>query len=245
MPPKARRARQTPANGGGVQGATEAAQGDAAGTRAASGDGGGDEAAGGSATPRASTRAEVEGLLEGLCFCPEAFVFDLDDTLWRGDVDLTAGPPFPVDGRAVVAKDGQGLELFPDVPQIFDWLDAGGRRAAVASSTGRGEWADRLLQLLQTGGGVPFAQVAAVREMHRAESVANRSKAIHLKRIAERLGCQPHDLLFFDNMAHNIEDGESIGVTSCYTPAGLTWASVASGLVEFDRRALARAAAGE
>ena len=31
---------------------------------------------------------------------------------------------------------------------------------------------------------------------------------------------------------------ESIGVTSCFTPDGLTWASVAQGLRDFDRRSV-------
>lgn len=192
-----------------------------------------------------ASRSRVEAVAEELCFLPDVFVFDLDDTVWRGDIDLTTGPPFSVAEDAqgkVSAKDGDGVTPFPDVAEIFDWLEASGRRAAVASSTGRGDWAEKALQLLKTTRGTPWASIASVKEMHRAESVANRSKAVHLRRIAERSGCQPEDMLFFDNMPHNIEDGEGIQVTSCYTPGGLTWSSVHAGLVEFDRRALARAA---
>merc|ERR1712216_767043 len=102
-----------------------------------------------------------------------------------------------------------------------------GHRAAVASHTGQPRWAESVLQMLRTARGTSFSAVASIKEMHRAETVANRSKAVHLSKIAARAGCELHEMVFFDNMQHNICDGESVRVTSCHTPQGLTWAKVA------------------
>lgn len=195
----------------------------------------------------ASTRHEVEELVKGLCFVPQAFVFDLDDTLWEGDVDRCGGPPFTVeDGetRRLHSKAGSGLALFPDVVDIFNWLEASELRGAIASHTGEAPWAESALQALKTAGGKTFSAVAPVKQMFRADAVAQRSKAVHLQRIADKLGCDPREMVFFDNMEHNVLDGESIDVTSVFTPDGLNWSSMATSLVEFDRRALERAAAG-
>eukprot|EP00933_Yihiella_yeosuensis_P041238 TRINITY_DN35651_c0_g1_i1.p1 TRINITY_DN35651_c0_g1~~TRINITY_DN35651_c0_g1_i1.p1 ORF type:complete len:292 (-),score=68.34 TRINITY_DN35651_c0_g1_i1:41-838(-) len=204
-------------------------------------------------------RVVVDDLVKDLCFLPEVFVFDLDDTLWRGDIDLTSGPPFlckgvPEAGKngtekkpsgfQVWAKNGETLHPFPDVPDIFDWLEAGERRAAIASATGRGDWAEHLLRQLQTSRDTSFSSIASIKEMHRAETVANRSKAVHLRKIAQKAGCELCQMVFFDNMEHNIKDGESVGVTSCFTPDGLTWSKLRDSLLEFDRRALERAASG-
>merc|ERR1711874_81239 len=121
-----------------------------------------------------------------------------------------------------------GVTLFPDVAEIFEWLEASGHRAAIASHTGEPRWAEAALQTLKTSKGTSYSTIAPVKEMHRAETVSQRSKAVHLQRIASRAGCDPTDMLFFDNMQHNILDGQSIQVTSCFTPNGLTWESIAA-----------------
>eukprot|EP00931_Biecheleriopsis_adriatica_P089897 TRINITY_DN63969_c0_g1_i1.p1 TRINITY_DN63969_c0_g1~~TRINITY_DN63969_c0_g1_i1.p1 ORF type:complete len:223 (+),score=44.13 TRINITY_DN63969_c0_g1_i1:67-735(+) len=191
-------------------------------------------------------RCHVEELIDSLCFVPKVFVFDLDDTLWEGDVDRSGGPPFVVKEGArqqLTSNAGSGVVLFPDVVGIFGWLEAGDHRAAIASHTGEPRWAEAALKILKTEQGTAFHTIAPVKEMHRAETVAQRSKAVHLRKIAERSGCDPTEMVFFDNMEHNIADGESIEVTSCFTPDGLTWESIALTLAEYDRRALERAAA--
>ncbi|CAE8585171.1 unnamed protein product, partial [Polarella glacialis] len=186
--------------------------------------------------------------LAALCFLPEVLVFDLDDTLWEGDVDMTSGPPFRPEGGSdglVTARDGDSLRMFQHAEEIFSWIEASGLRAAVASHTSQGPWAEVLLATLKTERGTSYSSIAAIKEMHRAETVANRSKAVHLRKIAQRAGCELHDMVFFDNMSHNVEDGESVHVTSCFTPQGLTWAKFLQCLQDFDSRALARATRSE
>jgi len=173
-------------------------------------------------------------LLESLCFLPEVFVFDLDDTLWKGDVDCTEGPPFRLNGqRELVARHGTGVTLFEDVPEIFEWLHGTGQRAAIASHTSTPDWADMALTLFKTATGVTYSKIAGVKEMHGA------SKTVHLTRIAKRAGCERQSMVFFDNMQYNIDDGEAVDVLSSFTPRGLTWDKFLECLIEFDRRAVA------
>ncbi len=55
---------------------------------------------------------------------PKAVVFDLDDTLWGGEVDRTGGPPFVrQDARhSVQCRQRVPVRLFDEVPRIFDHL---------------------------------------------------------------------------------------------------------------------------
>jgi len=169
--------------------------------------------------------------LEALSVLPEVLVFDLDDTLWKGDIDCTSGPPFKIQGRQVRAKAGDFVELFPVVSEIFTWISAQGLRAAVASHTSTPRWAETALAGLRaTGTARSFATIASIKEMH------SKKKSFHLRRIAEQARCEPESMVFFDNMHYNIVDGEKAGVTSCLTPVGMTWAKVVECLTEFDRR---------
>lgn len=175
-------------------------------------------------------RATVEKL-DALPCLPEVVVFDLDDTVWDGDIDMTSGPPFRLKKQKVEAKKGDSVSLFRDTSEIFGWLQARGVRAAVASHTSTPRWAEAALQLLKTEpAGVSFAMVAGIKEMHGA------SKNKHLTKIASRAGCTTADLVFYDNARQNIVDGEAIGVVSVHTPYGLSWESFAEGFVEFNRR---------
>jgi len=176
--------------------------------------------------------------LRSLCFLPEVLVFDLDDTLWEGDIDRTAGPPFkPGGGGLLQSKKGcSKVTLFRDVPEIMEWLREDRIRGAVASHTSTPRWADSALTLLRTSGGADLMSVCGIRECHGAR------KTVHLEKIATRAGCHPSEMVFFDNMRYNVQDGEAVQVTSCYTPDGLSWEKVVECLIEFDRRATRRRA---
>merc|ERR1712151_953970 len=74
---------------------------------------------------------KAEEQLGSLSVLPSVVVFDIDDTLWCGDVDLTTGPPWKQEGRGLpvfAAKSGHGDKLipFPDVPEVMDWLEIQG-----------------------------------------------------------------------------------------------------------------------
>merc|ERR1712232_799071 len=71
---------------------------------------------------------------------PNVLVFDLDDTVWRGDLDRTAGPPIVLgDEQKLVTADGTFVTPFADVPDIFSWIEERGHVAALASAGGQEE----------------------------------------------------------------------------------------------------------
>jgi len=189
--------------------------------------------------PRVRSVSSAHGLsavrqIEGLPILPKVFIFDLDDTVWEGDIDMTGGPPFLSTGEGLVAsKKGGSVHLFRDVLEIFGWLHEREHRAAVASHTSTPRWAETALSLLQTCRGATLAGIAGVKEMHGA------CKTQHLKRIATRVGCCPEDMVFFDNAYFNIVAGDEAQVTSCHTPRGLSWNSFAAGCAAFAARAVA------
>ena len=49
------------------------------------------------------------------------------------------------------------------------------------------------------------------------------SKSGHLREIARKTGIGLGEMVFFDNEPGNCRDVANIGVTSVYTPEGVTW----------------------
>ncbi len=49
------------------------------------------------------------------------------------------------------------------------------------------------------------------------------SKSGHLREIARKTGIDLGEMVFFDNEPGNCRDVANIGVTSVYTPEGVTW----------------------
>lgn len=197
-----------------------------------------EESGGGKLTPAkkwahpVTSKAGMDALkkIEVLLYLPEVFVFDLDDTLWEGDLDTTTGPPFCLKEDGLIeAKNGDSVCLFKEVMEIFDWLDSCCYKAAIASHTTTPHWAEGVLKSLQTSRGAKYTSVASVLEMHGAQ------KSVHMKRIAHRCRVNTQDMVFLDNMDYNIQDGRSAGVVSCHTPDGLCWKKMTECLVEFDK----------
>merc|ERR1712046_357893 len=89
--------------------------------------------------------------------------------------------------------------------------------------------------LLKTRRGTSFASIVGPVEIS-GFTVKTASKCAHLRKIAQRFGCDPQRMVFFDNSAYNVRDGESIYVTSCHTPEGLTWEKVVECLTDFSER---------
>lgn len=181
----------------------------------------------------------AEQELAVLSTLPSIVVFDLDDTLWVGDIDMTTGPPFRTDGRglpvlAKVGGHGDKVVPFPHVPEVFDWLEANSIKAAVSTHSWKPEWAAEVLDILETSGGTKFSDllVAPI-----GKEVQKKSKDVHLKALAAASGCACEDMVFFDDKDHNVKDGRKAGVVSCtVTSEGLTWDKFVQCLRDFEQK---------
>jgi magnesium-dependent phosphatase-1 len=156
---------------------------------------------------------------------PRVFVFDLDDTVWRGDLDSTGGPPFALgDEHELVSANGTFVTPFAHIPEIFSWIEENGHLAALASAGGQEDkWPGRdstedALRLITTRRGRSLADILRVRRIH-----FTKTKDVTLKEIANECGCQPRDMVFFDNSMGRVEEALAAGITTCHCPAGLTW----------------------
>jgi len=169
---------------------------------------------------------------------PSFIVLDLDDTVWCGDVDMTSGPPFKTDGRRLpilAQKGGHGDKLipFPDVPEVFDWIEEKGLKVLVSTHTYKPEWANEVLSLLQTARGTPYSDLLA---MPLGKEVQKKTKDVHLKLLAASVGCECADMVFFDDKDCNVRDGSRVGATSCTTAEGLSWATFVECLKRFAQK---------
>jgi magnesium-dependent phosphatase 1 len=191
----------------------------------------------GLSTSEQGLQAEQElALLDVL---PSVIVFDLDDTVWVGDVDMTSGPPFKTDGRGLpilAQKGGHGDKLvpFPDVPEVFDWIEQKGLKVVVSTHTYKPEWANEVLSLLETTQGTLYSDLLTI---PLGKEVQKKTKDVHLKALAASLGCACSDMVFFDDKEGNVKDGTRVGVTSCITADGLSWANFVECLTRFAQKA--------
>ena len=63
--------------------------------------------------------------------------------------------------------------------------------------------------------------------------IYKRSKGNHLRAIAQQTGVDLKDMIFFDNQYGNCQDVAKVGVTSVYTPQGVTRKAFDDGLASF------------
>lgn len=181
---------------------------------------------------------QAEQELALLDVLPTVIVLDLDDTVWVGDVDMTSGPPFKTDGRGLpilAQKGGHGDKLvpFPDVPEIFDWIEEKGLKVVVSTHTYKPEWANEVLSLLETTRGTPFSALLTIPI---GKEVQKKTKDVHLKSLAAALGCECSDMVFFDDKENNASDGSKVGATSSTTADGLSWAHFVDCLKRFAKK---------
>jgi len=142
------------------------------------------------------------------------FVFDLDFTLWDAGgtwCDHT-DPPYKKVGEVVKDSQGRVLKLYPQVIHILDMLKEKGITMALASRTGRPEWAEQLLDLFEIKHYFP------IREIYPSTKVA------HFKNIRERSGIEYENMIFFDDEKINILEVGRLGVHAVFVPQGLNWA---------------------
>lgn len=200
------------------------------------------------------SKAEFESLM-----LPELFVFDLDDTVWSGDVDCWYRPPFKTDMRhantalplpvftGVVDSVGERLVCFPDALAILHWIQEQGLRFAFASRTTAPKHAQQALSqlFLPRRGAAPGGERTQPHEDKRYGSLASLAshmawgdcdKKKHLTEVASRCGVDLQKMLFFDNEKRNIASAKRLGVPSCYCPGGLTWQVFNDALEDYKAR---------
>lgn len=181
----------------------------------------------------------AEQELASLSILPSIAVFDLDDTVWVGDIDMTSGPPFRTDGRGlpILAKNGghgDKIVPFPDVPEIFDWLEAHEMKVAVSTHTFKPSWAEEALSLMETARGTKYTDLLVCPI---ASEVQRKNKDVHMRAIAVGTGCECQDMVFFDDKDHNVKDGRRAGTVSCMVASdGLTWDKFVQCMREFEQK---------
>ncbi|KAJ2962931.1 hypothetical protein NQZ79_g1946 [Umbelopsis isabellina] len=132
---------------------------------------------------------------------PRLIVFDLDDTLWKYEVDCTYGPPFKYDRKNKVVVDCRGnpVELFRDVLEIFALIQTfPDTQIAIASRTTTPDWAAQVLKLYTVN------ELGSLYSMCSAFEMYDQSKTKHFRRIHQKTHIDYKDMLFFDDNPMNL-----------------------------------------
>ncbi len=150
---------------------------------------------------------------------PGLVVFDLDDTLWIGDVDCTHGPPFSSKSthQIITCRKRTPLPLHSDVPAILAHLVTLEIPIAIASRTTRPNWARQVLDLVTVG---QSSRPLSALSVHSAWGDC--SKISHFNEIHLHTNIPYSEMLFFDNELRNISDVLTLGVHCVYCPDGIT-----------------------
>ena len=166
---------------------------------------------------------------------PGAVVFDLDDTLWEGEVDCSGGPPFTQQGNSrdlVLCSDQRPIRLFRDVPKIFDTLIDLNVPIAYASRTWEPSWAIEALKKFTCG---PELQLDMWTVCSFAEW-GNHSKVSHIRTVAYGLKVPIESMLFFDNEMRNLRDIAPLGATCGFCPHGMTMEIFRTKMFEYSNK---------
>lgn len=151
---------------------------------------------------------------------PKLVVFDLDFTLWdSGGVWCDClQPPFKVAGGRVVDATGAHIKIYSDTLEIVQSLPAKGCQLALASRTGRPEWARELLDLLQLTETFPF------------QAIYPSNKQEHFRQLHEESGIPYEEMLFFDDELRNIQSVGKLGVLCFHVTQGVRHADLEEAL---------------
>lgn len=162
---------------------------------------------------------------------PRLIVFDLDGCLWKPELyHLTRRgleqSPFILlpGGTRCRSQLGSVVTLFPDVAGILqelnddnnEWKDT---RLAISSRTDQPEWAREILSLLT----LPDQKTTL-------ESVitgpwimeSEERKVVHFEKLSKKTGIPLDQMMFFDDVTGNAKAVSRMGVTTGFTPKGLT-----------------------
>nr|XP_060635957.1 magnesium-dependent phosphatase 1 [Anolis sagrei ordinatus] len=153
---------------------------------------------------------------------PSLVVFDLDYTLWPFWVDTHVDPPFKKDSDGSIRdRNGQLVNLYPEVPAVLERLHSEGIPMAVASRTGEIRGATQLLDLL------------SLSSYFRCKEIYPGSKVTHFQRLSQQSGIPLCQMLFFDDESRNIYDVSKLGVTCILVPNGMNLSLLGRGLEAF------------
>ncbi len=158
---------------------------------------------------------------------PLLVVFDLDLTLWSCGglwIDCTSYPFRQDAGGRIWDSDGREMRLYADVADILDRCDFMGIDMALASRTGRPDWAREMLDLL------------GIRDRFVYDEIFPSSKVAHFANLRDASGFDYTDMLFFDDEPRNIIEVGALGVTSIDVPSGLDMATFEQGLAAHESR---------
>jgi magnesium-dependent phosphatase 1 len=127
-------------------------------------------------------------MLDGITRFPRVLIFDLDDTLWLGEVDCSGGPPFrAIDTHTTNCSRNRPVRLFTEVPEIFSHIVRTDMHVAYASRTWEPEWAKQALHEL------------GMWDICTAHGWGDCGKSHHLREIKSTLGIDYSEMMFFDN----------------------------------------------
>lgn len=159
---------------------------------------------------------------------PKVAVFDLDHTIWPFGVDtFCLTPPFHENNKGqVIDMSAKVIEHFPDIPQIFQYLNDNGIKIGVASRTRYPTGALSLLKKLRLEPKIDYFEVYPGQKMK------------HFQRIADQSNVSYEEMIFFDDEERNIEDITGIGVFSVLVPrdTGVTNTQFKRSLEEFSEK---------
>mmetsp|Transcript_84396 Transcript_84396/g.225508 ORF Transcript_84396/g.225508 Transcript_84396/m.225508 type:complete len:230 (-) Transcript_84396:13-702(-) len=165
---------------------------------------------------------------------PRIVAFDLDATLWEPEMyELWGGgAPFTKNPDGTLSdRRGTRCRLMGNTAAVLHelktdpkWKDT---QVAYVSCTDEPTWAAECMRLFEAAPGLTLDKAVDHKEIYKA------NKSTHFRRLAERTGVDPRDMLFFDNEQHNCRNVAPLGVTCIYVPRGMTEAEWQRGLREF------------
>lgn len=171
---------------------------------------------------------------------PKLVAFDLDFTLWDLWVDTHVSEPLRRDNNEInQVLDRYDTEIcfYKDVPQILHHLRAEGVFVAACSRTSAPSVARKALSLLlipakaEDKVGVPVVAEKLFDQME----IYPGSKKRHFHKLQEATEIPYSEMLFFDDEIRN-KEVESLGVTFCFVPEGVSAQAFEKGLREWRRR---------
>lgn len=137
-------------------------------------------------------------------------IFDLDYTLWDCGtyIDHTS-PPFVEKEGHFFDSIGNPLQLYPDVPEILDYLKHENYELGIASRTHAPDLAVKLLKMYN------------LYHLFNYLEIYPGSKLAHFKSLNKSSGLAYHQMLFFDDEPRNISEVGNLGVQSILVRDGM------------------------
>ena len=169
---------------------------------------------------------------------PGLVVFDLDWTIWPYDCGCEVLPPFRTMPWGIVDGRGYTANPYKDVRGIIAALVDAGVPIAIASRNPDTVVLESLLRLItfECGRGLISLWDALPSPAYfRAHSSGGlHGKTVHFAALKAASGVDYDQMLFFDDLAENINYAKRLGVTCInVVHTGMNWVGLSNGLVDF------------